>query len=78
MALGPVLLLLILNSAIVLIMRQTCAGVSDRNANQGGSDITTLVLVVCLFIACNILVSCSQKCTERPKAFAEISVALLY
>ncbi|KAH7728283.1 Protein FRPR-1 [Aphelenchoides avenae] len=55
MALGPVLLLLILNTAIVLIMRQTCAGVSDRNSNQGGSDITTLVLVVCLFIACNIL-----------------------
>jgi hypothetical protein len=57
MAAGPVLLLIILNTAIVVIMRQSCNEANQSGSNQSGSDITTFVLVVCLFISCNILVS---------------------
>ncbi|CAI5456258.1 unnamed protein product [Caenorhabditis angaria] len=48
MAVGPVVLLIVINTAIVLSMR--------KSSNNGtDSDIITLVLVVCLFITCNIL-----------------------
>ncbi|CAB3400156.1 unnamed protein product [Caenorhabditis bovis] len=48
MAVGPVVFLIVLNSAIVLSMRKS-------NSSNCESDIITLVLVVCLFITCNIL-----------------------
>ncbi|CAD6189081.1 unnamed protein product [Caenorhabditis auriculariae] len=48
MAVGPVVLLVVINTAIVITMR--------RSTQDGcESDIITLVLVVCLFISCNIL-----------------------
>ncbi|VDO72539.1 unnamed protein product [Onchocerca flexuosa] len=50
MAVGPVLVLIILNSAIIIALR-------DPLSVSGDSDIITLVVVVCLFIICNILVS---------------------
>uniref|UniRef100_A0A0M3INT3 G_PROTEIN_RECEP_F1_2 domain-containing protein n=1 Tax=Ascaris lumbricoides TaxID=6252 RepID=A0A0M3INT3_ASCLU len=49
MAVGPVILLIVLNSAIVICMRRSPPQVDSD------SDIITLVLVVCLFISCNIL-----------------------
>lgn len=55
MAVGPVILLIVLNSAIVICMRRSPPQVDSD------SDIITLVLVVCLFISCNILVSCFWK-----------------
>ncbi|KAM3729167.1 putative G-protein coupled receptor [Dirofilaria immitis] len=48
MAIGPVLILIILNSAIIIALRNTLSV-------SGDSDIITLVVVVCLFITCNIL-----------------------
>uniref|UniRef100_A0A1I7USC5 G_PROTEIN_RECEP_F1_2 domain-containing protein n=1 Tax=Caenorhabditis tropicalis TaxID=1561998 RepID=A0A1I7USC5_9PELO len=48
MAVGPVFLLIIINSAIVISMRRSSSPNSE-------SDIITLVLVVCLFISCNVL-----------------------
>ncbi|PIC19405.1 hypothetical protein B9Z55_024971 [Caenorhabditis nigoni] len=48
MAVGPVFLLVIINSAIVISMRRSSSPNSE-------SDIITLVLVVCLFISCNVL-----------------------
>ncbi|CAD5228364.1 unnamed protein product [Bursaphelenchus okinawaensis] len=51
MAVGPVLLLIILNTAIVIIIKNT----RQNDQSGDGSDITTFVLVVCLFIACNIM-----------------------
>ncbi|EFO12339.1 hypothetical protein LOAG_16195, partial [Loa loa] len=48
MAIGPVLILIILNTAIIIALRNTLS-VSDD------SNIITLVAIVCLFIACNIL-----------------------
>ncbi|KAI6191651.1 putative G-protein coupled receptor C02B8.5 [Aphelenchoides bicaudatus] len=52
MAAGPVILLIILNSAIVVIMKQNS---TDQEQSSQSSDITTFVLVVCLFISCNVL-----------------------
>ncbi|CAD5235764.1 unnamed protein product [Bursaphelenchus xylophilus] len=52
MAVGPVLLLIILNTAIVIIMRHTR---ESGQTSDSGSDIATFVLIVCLFIACNIM-----------------------
>ncbi|KHJ83243.1 hypothetical protein OESDEN_17060 [Oesophagostomum dentatum] len=49
MAAGPVSLLVIINSAIVIYMRR------NKTGEQKESDILTLVLVVCLFISCNVL-----------------------
>ncbi|VIO88110.1 Uncharacterized protein BM_BM1902 [Brugia malayi] len=48
MAVGPVLILIALNSAIIIALRNTLPV-------SGDSDIITLVVVVCLFITCNIL-----------------------
>ncbi|VDN03439.1 unnamed protein product [Thelazia callipaeda] len=48
MAVGPVLILIVLNSMIIFALRKT-------NDVSGDSDIITLVLVVCLFITCNVL-----------------------
>ncbi|VBB33290.1 unnamed protein product [Acanthocheilonema viteae] len=48
MAVGPVLILIVLNSAIIIALRSTLSV-------SGDSDIITLVVVVCLFIACNVL-----------------------
>ncbi|VDM38590.1 unnamed protein product [Toxocara canis] len=49
MAVGPVVLLIVLNSAIVVYMRRSPPQVDND------SDVITLVLVVCLFVSCNIL-----------------------
>uniref|UniRef100_A0A8L8JTK9 G_PROTEIN_RECEP_F1_2 domain-containing protein n=1 Tax=Heligmosomoides polygyrus TaxID=6339 RepID=A0A8L8JTK9_HELPZ len=49
MAAGPVLLLIVINSAIVVSMKR------NKREDQNDSDILTLVLVVCLFISCNVL-----------------------
>ncbi|VDL69407.1 unnamed protein product [Nippostrongylus brasiliensis] len=49
MAAGPVFLLIMINSAIVIAMKRS------RREDQNDSDILTLVLVVCLFISCNVL-----------------------
>uniref|UniRef100_A0A8R1TRZ7 G_PROTEIN_RECEP_F1_2 domain-containing protein n=2 Tax=Onchocerca TaxID=6281 RepID=A0A8R1TRZ7_ONCVO len=48
MAVGPVLVLIVLNSAIIIAFRKTLPV-------SGDSDIMALVVVVCLFITCNIL-----------------------
>ncbi|MFH4977805.1 hypothetical protein AB6A40_004514 [Gnathostoma spinigerum] len=50
MAVGPVILLILLNTCIIISMRNLPA-----RQNEGDSDAITLVLVVCLFITCNIL-----------------------
>ncbi|KAI1716334.1 7 transmembrane receptor (rhodopsin family) domain-containing protein [Ditylenchus destructor] len=71
MAVGPVLILIILNTIIVVALRSYSKGAkvptittSDDNNNDGANtpaddgtktDVITLVLVVCLFISCNIL-----------------------
>ncbi|KHJ78342.1 hypothetical protein OESDEN_22037 [Oesophagostomum dentatum] len=55
MAAGPVSLLVIINSAIVIYMRR------NKTGEQKESDILTLVLVVCLFISCNVLVATHRK-----------------
>ncbi|VDK43989.1 unnamed protein product [Cylicostephanus goldi] len=49
MAAGPVSLLIVINSAIVISMKR------NKGSEQKESDILTLVLVVCLFISCNVL-----------------------
>ncbi|KIH68875.1 hypothetical protein ANCDUO_00787 [Ancylostoma duodenale] len=49
MAAGPVSLLVVINSAIVVSMKR------NKREEQNESDILTLVLVVCLFISCNVL-----------------------
>ncbi|ETN80172.1 hypothetical protein NECAME_09338 [Necator americanus] len=49
MAAGPVSLLVVINSAIVVSMKR------NKREEQNDSDILTLVLVVCLFISCNVL-----------------------
>ncbi|VDK53430.1 unnamed protein product [Anisakis simplex] len=49
MAVGPVALLIALNSAIIIYMRH------HPPQEDSDSDIITLVLVVCLFISCNML-----------------------
>uniref|UniRef100_A0A915Q692 G-protein coupled receptors family 1 profile domain-containing protein n=1 Tax=Setaria digitata TaxID=48799 RepID=A0A915Q692_9BILA len=48
MAVGPVLILIVLNSLIII-------GLRNALSVSGESDIITLVLVVCLFITCNVL-----------------------
>uniref|UniRef100_A0A915DHA4 G-protein coupled receptors family 1 profile domain-containing protein n=1 Tax=Ditylenchus dipsaci TaxID=166011 RepID=A0A915DHA4_9BILA len=60
MAVGPVVLLIILNSAIVLAMRfsynkEVAGNNTDNTSDDSTTDVITLVLVVCLFITCNIL-----------------------
>ncbi|VDM58453.1 unnamed protein product [Angiostrongylus costaricensis] len=49
MAAGPVFLLILINSAIVVSLK------SKKREEQNEGDILTLVLVVCLFISCNVL-----------------------
>ncbi|KAE9547458.1 hypothetical protein FO519_009328 [Halicephalobus sp. NKZ332] len=51
MAIGPVFLLIVLNFVIFLILKKK----SQEESESEESDIVTLILVVCLFIACNIL-----------------------
>lgn len=53
MAVGPVISLIILNTAIILSIKHG----KKTSQDDSDSDIITLVLVVCLFISCNILVS---------------------
>uniref|UniRef100_A0A1I7X359 G_PROTEIN_RECEP_F1_2 domain-containing protein n=1 Tax=Heterorhabditis bacteriophora TaxID=37862 RepID=A0A1I7X359_HETBA len=54
MAGGPVVLLIVINSVIVIALKR------NKQDNQNDSDILTLVFVVCLFISCNVLVSFSR------------------
>lgn len=49
MAVGPVTLLIILNTTIVITVR------GSQPQLDGDSDVITLVLVVCLFVSCNVL-----------------------
>ncbi|VDN58649.1 unnamed protein product [Dracunculus medinensis] len=51
MAVGPVISLIILNTAIILSIKHG----KKTSQDDSDSDIITLVLVVCLFISCNIL-----------------------
>ncbi|CAI4228730.1 unnamed protein product [Auanema sp. JU1783] len=60
MAAGPVILLVAINSAIVVFMkrqekRPKLQEKRETEENESDSDIITLVLVVCLFISCNVL-----------------------
>lgn len=62
MAGGPVVLLIVINTAIVVAMRR------QASQNPGAqSDIVTLVLVVCLFISCNVLVRAAHQARTTPR-----------
>uniref|UniRef100_A0A1I7YVA9 G_PROTEIN_RECEP_F1_2 domain-containing protein n=1 Tax=Steinernema glaseri TaxID=37863 RepID=A0A1I7YVA9_9BILA len=54
MAVGPVVLLVAINSTIVIMMRRAKRK-GAGGADSSDSDVTTLVLVVFLFISCNVL-----------------------
>uniref|UniRef100_A0A914BZG7 G-protein coupled receptors family 1 profile domain-containing protein n=1 Tax=Acrobeloides nanus TaxID=290746 RepID=A0A914BZG7_9BILA len=55
MAVGPMVLLVVLNTAIIIVMRQSYTSAAVNSSNRTDSDVFTLVLVVCLFVTCNIL-----------------------